>query len=172
MPPIELNAPHEVPISSAEGLGAGEARTGTARLGTTQGAEHEAGAFQAAYDATRQYHLTSQAGKESIRNNGFDKRFKSGNSAEVVGLPKEAIDEAAANHYVASTRPRIGQTVVTSEDRLTAKRLPTVVTRAMGNNDPKVVRVMVDPSTLKPDNFFEAPPGYVSSPHRVVRVDS
>ncbi|MBB3175275.1 hypothetical protein FHR90_003129 [Endobacter medicaginis] len=165
MPPIELNAPHEVPTSSVEELGAGDARIGTTRLGTTQGTEHEAGAFQAAYDATRQYHLTSEAGKESIRNSGFDKAFKSGNSAEVFGLPKEAVDEAAANHYVASTRPRIGRTEVTSGDRLTAKRLPTVVTTTMGNHDPKVVRVMVDPSTLKPDSFFPSPRGYNQIAH-------
>ena len=165
MPPIELNGPYEVPTSSAGGLGSGEARIGTTQLGTTQGADHEAGAFQAAYDATRQYHLTSQAGKESIRNSGFDKAFKSGNSAEVVGLPKQAIDEAAANHYVASTRPRIGQTDVTPHDRLTAKRLPTVVTSVMGNHDPKVVRVMVDPSTLKPDSFFPSPRGYNQIAH-------
>lgn len=118
--------------------------------------------FQVAYDETRHYHLTSKAGKESIRAHGFNLSRKVGNSAEAFGLNEDAVKRSANFHYVASTVPQTGSSKVTAADRVTAKRLPQVVTDAHRFPDPKVVRVMADPSEISPDQDFFVPDGYDS----------
>lgn len=141
------NAPPSLPPGNSSGNGTALPPQNAGRgafLRSLQPAEQAL--VQSTYDATRQYHGTSAAGKASIQHGGFDIGKKAGGATETVAnvVPQTFVDDAGKHNYLTSNEG------LAKKYAVTGKGTPPALVRTVV--DQAAVGLHPDPDSDPADN--------------------